>query len=503
MILLARNYSALILVLFTITKGAQSQLSAERSDEFSAVTYNVENLFDIDGSAMFDDYAQNSQTDLFGYSRYKLLTKLETIASVLKVVNDGSGPELIFFQELEADLSPNNSIVDIDDFLENYGHITLSEMLGEAWQEVYADFPVELWLAKALAERGMIGYNVAIAPSRGFESKIAHTNAIFSQFPLKEVHLHPLSQARDIIEAEILVNGHTLIAFVNHWKSGASNPKREPIRVKNAEVLRNLIDARLSTDPKADIIVAGDLNSHYNHYVLYPDIMTGINGVLRSSGCESFIENDLYNLWYELPALKRYAEVWRGHIGTLMHMILSSGLYDNRGISYVDNSFRQIILPGINADAIGRPLKWHFTGKTGGGASDHFPIYARFTTKPFEKKGAFSKGNDTLDYEPTLNVADYSGILSFPNGLFLNKLNEIELAEHVAQLFEVEAKILSIRPLRIKVGDRTWPAYYADKSLIREGGLIDLVGAGECRLIVQPNFYKGSSQLVIEAILED
>ena len=121
MILLARNYSALILVLFTITIGAQSQLSAERSDEFSAVTYNVENLFDLDGFAMFDDYAQNSQMDLFGYSRYKLLTKLETIASVLKVVNDGSGPELIFFQELEADLSPNNSIVDTDDFLVNYG----------------------------------------------------------------------------------------------------------------------------------------------------------------------------------------------------------------------------------------------------------------------------------------------------------------------------------------------------------------------------------------------
>ena len=122
---------------------------------------------------------------------------------------------------------------------------------------------------------------------------------------------------------------------------------------------------------------------------------------------------------------------------------------------------------------------------------------------PFEKKRAFSKGNDTLDYEPALNVTDYSGILSFPNGIFLNKLSETELSEYVSQLFEVEATILSIRPLRIKVRDRTWSAYYSDKSLIRKGGLIDLIGAGEFRLIVQPNFYRGSSQLVIEAILED
>ena len=61
MILLARNYSALILVLFTITTAAHSKLSAKRSYEFSAVTYNVENLFDLDGYAMFGDYAQNSQ----------------------------------------------------------------------------------------------------------------------------------------------------------------------------------------------------------------------------------------------------------------------------------------------------------------------------------------------------------------------------------------------------------------------------------------------------------
>ncbi len=494
---------ALVLPLIIIKVCAQSPLLAEHGDEFTVLTYNVENLFDLDGLSMFSDYEQDIQTDPFGYSRAKLLTKLETIASVLKTVNGGAGPELIFFQELEADLTPHNSIIDVDDFLEKYAHITTSEMLGDAWQQTYAGFPVELWLAKALAESGMIGYEVATSPSRGLESKIAHTNAIFSRFPLNGVRLHPLEQARDIIEAEIRINGHPLIVFVNHWKSGASNPKREPIRVKNAEVLRSLIDDRLDVDPMSDIIVLGDLNSHYNHSSLYPDMQTGINDVLESSGCESFIENDLYNLWYELPAQERYAEVWRGHIGTLMHIILTPGLYDERGISYIDGSFRQLILPSINADAIGRPLKWHFAGEAGGGASDHFPIYARFTIMPFEKKGTLSEGNDTLDYEPALNVSNYSGTLNLPDGAFLNKLSDTELSGYVANLFEVEATILGIDPLRIKVRDRVWPAYYTDQSLIREGGLLDLIGAGESRLVVQPNFYKGNSQLVVEAILPE
>ena len=48
---------------------------------FTVVTYNVENLFDADGVAMFDDYKVDS-----GYTPRKLLTKLQAITNVLKSV---------------------------------------------------------------------------------------------------------------------------------------------------------------------------------------------------------------------------------------------------------------------------------------------------------------------------------------------------------------------------------------------------------------------------------
>ena len=491
------------LLVLTACAQPQSAQSGVESNEFTVVTYNVENLFDVDGVALFDDYQQDAETDPFGYSRAKFLTKLEAIAAVLKTVNQGAGPEIILFQELEADFTPETTIEDYDAFLKEHADTSVEAMLTTEWSVGYAGYPSAAWLVKALSDHGLSSYEVVTVPSRGLDSGVAHTNDVFSKFPIREVCRHPLVEARDIIDTELDVEGHPLFVYVNHWKSGASNSEREPIRVANAKVLRSLIDARLQADPQADIIVAGDLNSHYNHSILYPNIETGINDVLGSSGAEYFNQSDLYNLWFELPPEARYSEVWRGRRGSLMHMLVTPGLYDEQGISYVDGSFNKLVVPGLNADAIGRPLEWHFTGETGGGASDHFPVYARFTTSAFERTSKPSAGVDALEVELPLNVYDYPEPLDLSDGSFLNALSDSELAPYVAQLYTVEATVLSIHPLRIQVGDRVWPTYYADRSMIGSDGLPAYLKnkEGKVRLVVQPNFYRGKSQLVVESIL--
>jgi hypothetical protein len=60
-----------------------------------------------------------------------------------------------------------------------------------------------------------------------------------------------------------------------------------------------------------------------------------------------------------------------------MHLIVSRGLYDNTGLQYEDNSFKVLAIPALNADALGRPLRWS-RGSNPSGFSDHFPIMARF-----------------------------------------------------------------------------------------------------------------------------
>jgi endonuclease/exonuclease/phosphatase family metal-dependent hydrolase len=495
-----------VLLVATSACSAENQTVSEPLAEssFMVLTYNVENLFDVDGVALFNDYKMDGEPDSKGYTRRKFQTKLQNIAAVLKTVNDGAGPEVILFEELEADFTPESTVSDYEAFLAAHAGQSIASMLGEAWSDEYAGYPSAAWLLKTLTDEGLTGYQVVTVPARGMDSGIAHTNAVFSKFPITQVDRHPLVQARDIIEAELDVSGHPLYVYVNHWKSGASNPEREPIRVKNAQVLRALVDAKLVANPQADIIIAGDLNSHYNHSILYPDMTTGINDILGSAGDESFARNDLYNLWFELPSELRFSEVWRGHRGTLMHMILSRGLYDESGISYIDGSFGKLIVPGLNADAIGRPFRWNSAGETGSGVSDHSPIYARFQLGAFEATSDLSRGDDAPDYERELNVSDYLGELDLPDGSFLNGLNDTELVPYVAHLFTVDATVLSIKPFQIKVGEQIWSAYYSQRSLISEDGGLPYYQknhAGKVRLVVQPNFYYGKRQLIIESIL--
>jgi endonuclease/exonuclease/phosphatase family metal-dependent hydrolase len=468
--------------------------------EFTVVAYNVENLFDVDGIAIYRDYRQDEPDDPFTYTRRKLLTKIQNTAAVLKTFNAGAGPEVILFQELEADFTPESTVADLDVFLREHRGTTVEQMLTTGWQPEYAGLPSEVWLLKGLSDAGLVGYSVVVAPSKGVDAGIAHTNAVFSRFPFRDVRRHALEQARDILEVTLDVDGHPLTVYVNHWKSGASNASREPIRVQNATVLRALIDARLAADPQADLIIGGDLNAHYNHSILYPEIKTGINDVLGSQGDERTMPDggSLYNLWFELAPEQRYSEVWRGRRGTLMHLLVAGGLYDARGIRYVDGSFDKLVLPGLNADALGRPLEWTFAGETGGGASDHFPVFARFATGPFEFKHAASVGDDALDFEMPLRYSRTDD-LRLEHGGFLGNLVDAELGPYIGRLYRIEAIVSGVRPLRLTVGEHEWPAYVPDKATYNQ--LIRATEGQIHELVISLGIYRGQRQLVVEGVL--
>jgi endonuclease/exonuclease/phosphatase family metal-dependent hydrolase len=485
--------------------GQIGALSGER--EFSVVAYNVENLFDLDGIALYQDYAQSEPDDPFSYGRLKLLTKLKNTAAVLQTINDGMGPEVILFQELEADFTPESGVTELEAWLEIHRERTVEQMLTRDWQPEYAGLPSQAWLLKALYDIGLRDYSVVVAPSKGEDAGIAHTNAVFSRFPILAVERHALEQARDIIEVTLDVAGHPLRVYVNHWKSGASSPQREPIRVQNASVLRGLLDARLAENPLADILIGGDLNSHYNHSILYPDMTTGINDVLSSQGDELAIREpggaDLYNLWYELPPEQRYSEVWRGRRGSLMHLLVTRGLYDQSGVSYIDHSFRVLRVPGLNADVLGRPLEWSFAGNTGGGVTDHFPVVARFTVR-VGQAGEFvelvhpSTGDDALDFEMPLGYE--AGMeLSLPAGAFLAEVPDSELGPYIGRLYRVDARVSKLRPLTLDVAGVSWAAYAPDKSVYAE---LKAIKGSETStaLVVKLGIWKGKRQFVVEGL---
>jgi endonuclease/exonuclease/phosphatase family metal-dependent hydrolase len=349
---------------------------------FSVVVYNVENLFDIDGVAQYDDY----QPDRYGPAH--LATKLTNIADIMTRFGDGAGPDVILFQEIEVDQTPGPRPPDYDQLLRLLeGRMAVEWLADETISPRLRDLPAEAWLLKALQDAGLTGYRVAtgrdgrLLGTEGFMPAVK--NVTFSRFPITRTAYHASPQARVSLETELDVEGHPFIVFNVHWKSGASNPDMEAIRLGNAQVIRDRLNEIFAADPNADVLLGGDFNSQYNQNIRYRRDMprTGLNHVLGSQGNELALrgrDRDLYNLWFELPSERRGSDVFRGEWGTLMQMIISRGLYDRRGVQYQDNSFGVARFPGMNVDDAGAPIRWSWDGPGGGGYSDHLPIYAHF-----------------------------------------------------------------------------------------------------------------------------
>jgi hypothetical protein len=324
----------------------------------------------------------------------------------------------------------------------------------------------------------MNGYQVAVAE----EASGAVRNVLFSRFPIKAVRSHPTQDARAILEVELTVDGHALTVFVNHWKSmrGKNPNDTEDVRRQNAQVLRDRIDALLLADPNHDILVGGDLNSHYNHKQRERGLTgpSAINDVLGSQGNELAVrgkQRDLYNLWFELPSDQRASEEFDGVWGTLMHLIISRGLYDQRGVQYVDNSFAVLRIPGMNVNAKGLPNAFS-RGRVPYGFSDHFPLYARFTVATENKADkwmSLAKPSDTENGPSTLVPAEIETASLFATAVKLSELpKEMDLFDgtHDGKIFYVEAEaFVNDRGfVKMKIGDTELDIFSRDRKFREE-----------------------------------
>ncbi len=225
--------------------------------------------------------------------------------------------------------------------------------------------------------------------------------ALLSRFPIinqKELEVSYSPFVRNILEVEVDIEGNSLTLFVNHWKSKGRRGV-ESKRIKYAKTLQKRI---LSFPTKKEYIILGDLNSNYNAHVTLDKRIddthgaTGIGDVLQTT-----INNKLaqkhqilkakkgthYNTWQDVPFKYRWSHKFYGNKSTLDHILLSSSMFDHKGIDYVNNSFKVFKAPYLFTKK-GYINGWRYkNGKhTGKGYSDHLPIYALFDTKPYIEK---------------------------------------------------------------------------------------------------------------------
>lgn len=441
-----------------VTDSATSATVA--SEEFIVLAYNVENLFDLDGIAVFDDYKPEK------YDSQMLWVKLSGIRDTLARFGDGKGPQIVLFQEFESDQTPASEPVDYRALISPFDGKSVEELLSGEIDDSVRDWPVEAFLIKLLQDEGLGPYNVAVGEYRPDPTgrDVAHVNVTFSTFPILEFRTHHTSGARGILEVVHQIGDHKLYTFNNHWKSGASDNQTEQIRLGNAEVLRNRLDELLEKDPSTDIITAGDFNSHYNQSQRFPEMeKTAVNDVLLSHGNEGAIiagtQPGLYNLWYELPWESRRSDSYRGQWGTLMQMMISRGLYDHRGVQYVDNSFSVAAFEGFNAQTGSLvPINWKVVDGRGGGISDHLPITARFRLAATEEsQDKFLELRDASFENPTQDATPLVVGYANPPKDRVRRINEfgsdeaIQQAKWIGEVFLVEAVVTGEKPFVIKL----------------------------------------------------
>jgi exonuclease III len=325
-----------------------------RAKIFTVASYNVENLFDLKQDAT--DYPEYIPDGSFGWNREMLDIKRGNIARVIKDLD----AEIVALQEIES---------------------------RQALK----------YLQERLARMDAHYAYAAIAEAKPTAVKCA----MLSKFPMvstSEIHVAGAA-ARSILKVVLDIEGRHLIVYINHWKSKfGPESQRLPYAKALSEDIGKLPAA-------TDFILTGDFNSDYNEFETFRDIkrfndtdgITGINHLLNTVKNGRLVDEALlvrqsgnlylYNLWLELPEYRRWSVNFFGRKNSPDGIIVSKGLYDGQGIAYLDNSFDRYDPEYLFQNGV--VYRWQRAesgrGKhLGHGYSDHLPVYARFTTRPFQ-----------------------------------------------------------------------------------------------------------------------
>jgi endonuclease/exonuclease/phosphatase family metal-dependent hydrolase len=321
----------LILVALLISTRSSAQ------DDMTVAFWNVENLFDTVDDPKVEKDEEFTPAQPKKWTKERLEIKLKNLARVISGMGDGKGPAILGLCEVE-----NRDVVEL--------LVRKLQPLKRKWAIVHQDSP----------------------SFRGIDCALV--------FDARELKLEDSrfiridgETTRDIVEARLSRLGKSLTVFVNHWPS-RGNP--EEARIKVASILRKRIDELLKEDPAADFMVLGDLNDlPFNK---------SVGTTLRTWGdADDLHPGVLFNSVWDHHKSGRGTYVYRNQWNTLDHVILSPGLLDDRGFSWVRGSTKVVqsdyqMYVSKNPKSIPVPSR-SYTGSSfhENGFSDHLPVACR------------------------------------------------------------------------------------------------------------------------------
>jgi endonuclease/exonuclease/phosphatase family metal-dependent hydrolase len=390
--------------------------------------YNVENLFDdVDNGGEYPDYRLAAG----GWSRELFRLKVSRIAEVIRRAAPG-GPDIVALQEVEN----RSALLGLRELgLKGMGYREAVLIAGDGAScpaGPPATHPAVLsrWPVRRTGLHQVVPCADGAAAARSGEAAAAGAQDVRRAAASRDGQAAAGETAvRGILEVELEVEGRTLYLFNNHWKSRTGGARRtEPLRLAAARVLAARIRSILDRDPRADIVVLGDLNESVEESrgadgadgyptalavggeaagdVQKPSPQTAHASASRAaqrSGASAkqnraeqesrpvlqdaalFLTADpalagrrgerlmLYEPWYELPRPGWGSYAFGGTWQTLDHILLSAGLFDRRGLAYRAGGFRVLREPFLLEPKTGFPRRWNGY-RTQKGISDHLPL---------------------------------------------------------------------------------------------------------------------------------
>ncbi len=312
-------------------------------DTLYIASWNMENLFDAidDVDKKDEEFLPSGKKE---WTQEKIDSKILNQAKVIQWMNDGEGPDILGFQEVE--------------------HEHLIETL---LQRHFSSKNYKIAYQETLDKRGID--NGLIYNADKFE--LLNVNPIEVELPSK----YP---TRYILEVHLKnINGEELYVYVNHWPSrSGGEEKSRPNRIKAATVLRGALDSLYNENGNVNIVILGDFNDNPNNLSIARYLWT------QQFTCSINTEPmRLYNLSYKEFLLGKGTYLYRGNWNMLDQIIVSNNIIGDGAIKYLCNSF-ELVKPDFMITQTGKykgAATPTFGGRTYlGGFSDHIPVGAKF-----------------------------------------------------------------------------------------------------------------------------
>jgi len=335
---------ALLSLVFCLHSCAQpvKNKNAVSKATFTAMFYNVENLYDTRNDPATDDDEFTPQGRI-PWTEERFRTKLDHTAEVIKDLVKPAFPDVIGFAEIENDYV-------LDELVKN------EIVSAKSYKIVHYESPDER------------GIDVALL----YNSK---TFTVTKSEALK-VTLPGNDQTRDILYVKGKVTtGEMIHIFINHWPSRREgNEISDPKRMAAAKVLRTKLDEIQKADKNANILIMGDFNDE-------PSDNSIVKGIGAYKAEPVFKSSNLYNLLYarfQKGDGTLYYKDW-----DLFDQIIVSGslLNKNKGLrtsaSDAEIFKADYLLYYDNKAAESKPNRT-MGSKYFGGYSDHLPVFVKF-----------------------------------------------------------------------------------------------------------------------------